>query len=102
MLMAILNNKAGRIENAQGDAVSWREVFKAYEDLLTSTFFERFSYLDQMSQITILAKCFDKDKLCLFSDLGELEKIEYWPRFSLINDQQSLVEPDFPMNFTFC
>lgn len=95
MLMAILNNKAGRIENAQGDAVSWREIFKSYEDLLTSTFFERFSYLDQMSQITILAKCFDiKDKLSLSTALGELEKIEYWPRFSLINDQQSLVEPD--------
>ena len=99
MLMAILNNKAGRIENAQGDAVSWREVFKAYEDLLTSTFFERFSYLDQMSQITILAKCFDKDKLCLSSDLGELEKIEYWPRFTLINDQQSFVEPDVILCF---
>ena len=51
MLMAILNNKAGRIENAQGDAVSWREIFKAYEDLLTSTFFERFSYLDQVVSI---------------------------------------------------
>ncbi|WP_282115041.1 hypothetical protein [Pseudoalteromonas arctica] len=100
MLMAILNNKAGRIENAQGDAVSWREIFKAYEDLLTSTFFERFSYLDQMSQITILAKCFDiKDKLDLSGTLGELEKIEYWPRFTLINDQQSLVEPDVILCF---
>jgi len=100
MLMAILNNKAGRIENAQGDAVSWREIFKAYEDLLTSTFFERFSYLDQMSQITILAKCFDiKDKLYLSGTLGELEKIEYWPRFTLINDQQSLVEPDVILCF---
>ncbi|MDQ9090509.1 hypothetical protein RC083_02755 [Pseudoalteromonas haloplanktis] len=99
MLMAILNNKAGRIENAQGDAVSWREIFKAYEDLLTSTFFERFSYLDQRSQMTILAKCFDKDKLFLSSALGELEKIEYWPRFALINDQQSLVEPDVILCF---
>ncbi len=99
MLMAILNNKAGRVDNAHGESVSWREIFKSYEDLLTSTFFERFSYLDDKSQMTILAECFDTTKVSLSSVLGDFEKIEYWPRFSLINDQQNFVEPDVILCF---
>ncbi|WP_199528910.1 hypothetical protein [Pseudoalteromonas sp. bablab_jr010] len=99
MLTAVLNNKAGRIIIGQGDVISWRDVFKNYEDLLTSAFFERFSYLDHCSQVKILAKCFDFNNILESLDLGELERVEYWPRFNLVNDQQKLVEPDVILNF---
>lgn len=35
MLKTILHGKAGRIENNKDESVSWSQLFKAREDLLT-------------------------------------------------------------------
>ncbi|MEI4549797.1 hypothetical protein [Pseudoalteromonas spongiae] len=98
MLTAILNNKAGRIE--QGDeSLPWRDVFKTYEDLLTATVFERFNYLSQHTQHRFISFLLEGtlDKSIL--DLGRLLNIEYWPRFSIENNSQSSVEPDLILCF---
>ncbi|WP_100913673.1 hypothetical protein [Pseudoalteromonas spongiae] len=98
MLTAILNNKAGRIEQG-GESLPWRDVFKTYEDLLTATVFERFNYLSQNTQNQfisfLLEGTLDKSTL----DLGRLINIEYWPRFSIENNSQSSVEPDLILCF---
>ena len=98
MLTAILNNKAGRIEQG-GESLPWRDVFKTYEDLLTATVFERFNYLSQNTQNQfisfLLEGTLDKSTL----DLGRLINIEYWPRFSIENNNQSSVEPDLILCF---
>lgn len=98
MLTAILNNKAGRIEQG-GESLPWRDVFKTYEDLLTATVFERFNYLSQNTQHRFIAFLLEGtlDKSIL--DLGCLHKIEYWPRFSIENNSQSSVEPDLILCF---
>ena len=49
MLNAIIYGKAGRMGwDGQKESLSWRQVFQTREDLLTATFFERFSYLSDL------------------------------------------------------
>ncbi len=93
MLTAILNNQAGRIEQA-GESLQWRDVFKTYEDLLTATVFERFNYLSQHTQNQFISFLLNSPL-----DLGRLHNIEYWPRFSIENNSQSSVEPDLILCF---
>ncbi|KGJ86835.1 hypothetical protein GAB14E_4662 [Colwellia psychrerythraea] len=35
MLKAVLHGKAGRIEQQGNEAISWRQLLKIYEDLIT-------------------------------------------------------------------
>ncbi|MDE0565576.1 MULTISPECIES: hypothetical protein [Shewanella] len=41
MLQAIIHGKAGRIDGDKGQSISWREVFKGREDLMTAAVFGR-------------------------------------------------------------
>ncbi len=41
MLQAILHGKAGRIDGNSGQSISWREVFKGWEDLMMAAVFGR-------------------------------------------------------------
>jgi hypothetical protein len=103
MLKAILHGKAGRIEHNKDDSVSWSSLFKAREDLLTSTVFERFYYLSDTIQQRMLQHWFKAYSGSIPTDFGELEDISYWPRFTHEHDKGSnQVEPDLILNFAEC
>ncbi|MFN3735431.1 hypothetical protein [Comamonas testosteroni] len=76
MLKAILRSKAGRI-NLPGETslVSWREVFKYREDLLTAVFFGRLRYLSTTAANNVMALLVG-DKAA--AELGDLENLELW------------------------
>ncbi|MDN3680084.1 hypothetical protein QWZ04_07045 [Vibrio tapetis subsp. quintayensis] len=103
MLKAILHGKAGRIEHGGQDSVRWASVFKAREDLLTSTFFERFAYLSDDVQTQILASCFSLSPDDFQAKFGAFQSIDYWPRYALTEGGESRqVEPDLVIRFELC
>ncbi|SON50418.1 hypothetical protein [Vibrio tapetis] len=103
MLKAILHGKAGRIEHGGQDSVRWASVFKAREDLLTSTFFERFAYLSDDVQTQILASCFSLSPDDFQVKFGAFQSIDYWPRYELGEGRESRqVEPDLVIRFDKC
>lgn len=103
MLKAILHGKAGRIEHNQDDSVSWSSLFKAREDLLTSTVFERFAYLSEHVQQNLLQNWFKSHHGIIPASFGEFEDITYWPRFNHEHEAGSnQVEPDLILHFDQC
>lgn len=67
MLVALTSGKAGRLKTEIAPGTSWREVFRASEDLLTASVFGRLIYLDgpsfclyccqvAMDEATVLAR----------------------------------------------
>ncbi|GIU43738.1 hypothetical protein TUM4438_13330 [Shewanella sairae] len=103
MLKAILHGKAGRIDHNEGESVSWSSLFKAREDLLTSTVFERFAYLSCSLQGSLLTQCFKNYHGVIPDSFGEFEGITYWPRFTHEHEAGSNeVEPDLIIHFDQC
>lgn len=76
MLTAVLHGKAGRVE-IDGHMVSWRELFRKREDLLTGVLFGRLSYLTDDAHGQVLSLMLGSDIACT---LGALEAIEFWPK----------------------
>ena len=100
MLKAILHGKAGRIEHNKNESVSWSSLFQAREDLLTSTVFERFAYLADAVQQSMLQHWFKGHYGNIPLDFGELVHISYWPRFIHEHDNgTNQVEPDLILHF---
>lgn len=97
MLQAVLHGKAGRIEwDGVEPSVSWRELFKSREDLLSAAVFGRFAYLSDGVQKSLM-----KRWLCCEDELGAFEAIDFWPSYSLErNDTKRRVEPDIVMRFS--
>lgn len=92
MLKAILHNKAGRLSVADED-LSWRDVFRQREDLLTATVFGRLRYLSTPVQQKILGFLLSESHVP-----GEIRHIEFWPRLDVKNvlelKNRRFVEPD--------
>lgn len=97
MLKAILRSKAGRI-NLPGETslVSWREVFKYREDLLTAVFFGRLRYLSTTAANNVMALLVG-DKAA--AELGDLENLELWRQVDGTNGRDR-VEPDVEICFS--
>lgn len=97
MLKAILRSKAGRI-NLPGEAspVSWREVFKYREDLLTAVFFGRLRYLSPTTANNVMALLVG-DKAT--AELGDLKNLELWRQVDGTNGRDR-VEPDVEICFS--
>lgn len=103
MLKAIKHGKAGRIEQEDGESVSWSSLFKAREDLLTSTVFERFAYLSDEVQAYLIQQWFISCNGKAPTEIGELIKVSYWPRFIYEHDGgTNQVEPDLILHFEAC
>lgn len=96
MLQAILHGKAGCIEGDKGQSISWREVFKGREDLMTAAVFGRFAYLSAPVQATLMQRWLGVTD----TTFDDFEQIDFWPSFSLANnDDRNRVEPDAVLNF---
>lgn len=99
MLNAVLHGKAGRVR-LDGDSkpVSWRQLYKKREDILTAEFFSRFTYLSGLVQHQLLRSWFDGQ-----GDFSEFEGVEYWPNYELgEKSTQNNVEPDLLLRFSDC
>ncbi len=98
MLKAVLHGKARRVEQQDNSSVSWRQLFKTHEDLMTAAIFGRFSYLSANIQSRLLQtwlKCGD--------DFSDFKDIEFWPTYSLNSGNTNcLVEPDLILRFEHC
>jgi len=98
MLKAVLHGKAGRVEQQDNESVSWRQLFKSHEDLMTAAVFGRFSYLSAEVQNYLLQQWLGCDE-----DFSTFEHIEFWPTYQLTNDKQDCnVEPDLVLKFSHC
>ncbi|MFB2801007.1 hypothetical protein [Shewanella seohaensis] len=96
MLQAILHGKAGRIDGSSGQSISWREVFKGREDLMTAAVFGRFAYLSAPVQATLMQRWLDVTEPAF----DDFEHIDFWPSFALDNNvERNRVEPDAVLNF---
>ncbi|MFV7784200.1 hypothetical protein ACNPKB_04255 [Shewanella marisflavi] len=96
MLQAILHGKAGRIDGRSGQSISWREVFKGREDLMTAAVFGRFAYLSAPVQATLMQRWLGVTEPAF----DDFEHIDFWPSYQLVSDgEQRRVEPDVVLNF---
>ncbi|GLO63295.1 hypothetical protein MACH09_38030 [Vibrio sp. MACH09] len=96
MLKAILHGKSGRIESQNDSRVSWRELYKAREDLLTAAVFCRFGYISQQLQAELLRSWLTSAS----SPFDDFEDVEFWPSFTFEHDDgTNRVEPDLVLRF---
>lgn len=97
MLRAIIQGKAGRI-NLPGETspVSWREVFKYREDLLTAVFFGRLRYLSPQTLKNVMALLVGNDAA---AQLGDLKSLTLWRQLDGTNGRV-WVEPDIEIYFS--
>ncbi|MDH1629679.1 hypothetical protein [Pseudomonas mosselii] len=96
MLTAILHGKAGRVA-LDGRSVSWREVFRQREDLLTAVLFGRMPYLSDEAQANVTSLLLGPD---IAAALGPLDDIVFWPK--LEKEGRSFVEPDVVIEYPRC
>jgi hypothetical protein len=98
MLNAVYHGKAGRV-NVDGQSKSWRQLYKTYEDLLTSAFFTRFTYLSGEIQQRLLESWLDTTNV----DFSDFKGAEFWPDYSLPDEVNGVyVEPDLLLSFGNC
>lgn len=96
MLTTIVRGKAGRVQLPGGDSsLSWREVFRRNEDLLTGVLIGRLRFLSSASLLRVMTLLLGPIHA---GALGELDEIEFWPRFDKL-ERRSWVEPDVLMRF---
>lgn len=96
MLTAITEGKAGRISiPGSENSISWREVFRRSEDLLTAVFFGRLRFLSDESVRLVMALLIGQEAA---NNLGQFEETEFWPHLRGLQDR-SWVEPDILLHF---
>tara|TARA_R110000737_G_scaffold260039_2_gene268445 strand:+ start:230 stop:964 length:735 start_codon:yes stop_codon:yes gene_type:complete len=101
MLNAILHAKSGRHGEAEA-RTPWRETFRANEDHITATLFERLSYLSGSTAMSILAEATRRDAggdgAKLFGwRMAEITEIAFWPKWDISPEQGRYREPDLFM-----
>jgi len=94
MLQAVLSGKAGRIEQG-GESLSWRELFKRSEDLLTATVFGRLPYLSDSAFKAVLGRLIGPAQA---EQLSPFVQMELWPHLTEW-EERSYVEPDVILRF---
>jgi hypothetical protein len=96
MFRAILSGKSNRLPLALDQGTPWSAAFRRSEDLLTSTIFERFAYLEGSLLWKILRKTFGA--ILPNYRIANLTNIEFWPRWGDAVTGGT-VEPDVFMQF---
>lgn len=96
MLTAITHGKAGRVRLPESNRdVSWREVFREREDLLTAVLFGRFRYLSDAALGRVMSALVGEASA---EELGQWQDIDFWPRLEGADDRR-WVEPDVLLRF---
>lgn len=96
MLTAIAKGKAGRISIPGSEvSVSWRDVFRRREDLMTAAFFGRMRYLSDNGINRVLGILIGQEAA---DSLGTILNVEFWPHLTGLTDR-SWVEPDVLLQF---
>lgn len=95
MLQAILHGKAGRLSSEFQGTLSWRDLFRKREDLLTAVFFGRLQHLSEKGENRVLELLVGQ---ALANRLGVIEGIAYWPRLYGLQGCR-YVEPDLILMF---
>lgn len=96
MLTAIVNGKGRRVRSPDSDVtVSWRDLFKQYEDLLTGAFFGRIRYLSEPMFTLVLEQLIGPTHTLT---AGKLMDFEFWPNLTGL-EGRSHVQPDVLINF---
>ncbi|CAM3317739.1 hypothetical protein [Polaromonas hydrogenivorans] len=96
MLTAITSGKAGRIQiDGVEHKVSWREVFRRSEDLLTAAIFGRMRYLSETSLNSVMSLLIGKESA---EELGHLQRIDFWRNLDGTHSR-TRVQPDVLMWF---
>lgn len=93
MLHALINGKAGTTDNHIEPNTSWRQVFRANEDFLTSSVLGRLRYLPSDLMWSIL-RSVTRPTGILPTIPGQLRSLEFWPRYETQNDRRTYIEPD--------
>lgn len=96
MLLALTNGKAGRVKWDIASGSTWRNVFRASEDLLTASVFGRLSYLDGPMLWTILRRTF---RVLPDFKVVDLVNVEFWPVWDKDDVSGRTVEPDIFLQF---
>lgn len=91
MLNAILESKSGRLHRGEEEGLRWRDVFRESEDLVTSTVFERLSYLPGDITWSILGSA-SNGALEPYR-LADIKAVTYWPIWPAEGRARG-VEPD--------
>lgn len=91
MLNAILESKSGRLSATDEQSIRWRDLFRGSEDLVTSTIFERLSYLSAQTAWNLLAMAAG-GQLTAYR-MADLTEMKFWP-FWNADDRARGVEPD--------
>jgi hypothetical protein len=97
MLTALTSGKAGTLGGDFEAGTSWREVFRASEDLLTASVFGRLTYLDGPVLWRILRRAVGGG----LPDYKVVELLDaaFWPRFDEADGSGYAVEPDIVLKF---
>lgn len=96
MLLAITRGKAGRLQLPGADtSLSWRDVFKGREDLLTGVIFGRFRFLSATALAQVMTYLIGDQGA---QALGDFKGIELWPQLRKL-EGRSWVEPDVLLTF---
>ncbi|PJE28919.1 hypothetical protein SAMN06297129_1224 [Pseudooceanicola antarcticus] len=98
MLNALIHAKHGKHEDGE-ERVSWRQTFRAIEDHVTASIFERLSYLSAPCAMRLLhgttRRNRPKDAETLFSWRSvSLDRMEFWPCWDDPSDNRRSREPD--------
>lgn len=96
MLRAIISGKAGRIVlDGVEHRVSWREVFRRSEDLLTAAIFSRVRYLSPELLSSFMAQLVEPE---VAASLGPLDRVDFWSNLEGTHGRVR-VQPDLMMWF---
>ena len=96
MLLTITKGKAGRLQLPGTDALlSWRDVFKGREDLLTGVIFGRLRFLSTAAMSQVMGYFLGADYA---ASLGDFKHLDLWPQLKNL-EGRSWVEPDVLLTF---
>lgn len=95
MIHALRRGKAGKV-SINGHKERWREIFCKREDLLTSMFWSRISYLSEDKLNRFMSHLLSNHRF----DYGPLKEVDFWRRYGYSTRKiQKQVEPDLVLEF---